>query len=390
MEKWITNNIVGQFKNIPTLLALNGNPPNMIPVTPIELSIIIPTLNEQENLKVLLHQLQNQLGLSFEVIVSDGGSGDGTELVAREFQAGWVKSKRGRGPQLRAGSRAAQGEYFLFLHADSQIQGDHFLANALGALKEKQKVLGPNVAGHFSLKFVRTQAGRDFAYRFTEGKTQLNRWLTTNGDQGMLLGREFYHSVGGFNPELLFMEDQEFAERLRKEGTWMTLPGTIHTSARRFEVEGHGRRLILMSLLMGVYYAGMTEYLGRVPEIYVEQSKATRLRVAPFIKALWHSFIFDYGPKGSLQKLYLVGKFTRKNSWQLCYLLDVRFGNKESDYRWLAFHDKHIDRLIDNKFCNALAGLGTFICYAVIFYAYFSWTESGPLAKSAKTKRSIG
>ena len=49
------------------------------------LSIIIPTLNEEQHLEKLIHQLEAQKSLSFEIIVSDGGSADATLKIAKNM-----------------------------------------------------------------------------------------------------------------------------------------------------------------------------------------------------------------------------------------------------------------------------------------------------------------
>ena len=51
------------------------------------LSIIIPTLNEEQHIEKLLHQLEAQKSLSFEIIVSDGGSADATLKIAKNMGA---------------------------------------------------------------------------------------------------------------------------------------------------------------------------------------------------------------------------------------------------------------------------------------------------------------
>ena len=61
------------------------------------LSIIIPTLNEEQHIEKLLHQLEAQKSLSFEIIVSDGGSADATLKIAKNMGAIIVSGEPGRG-----------------------------------------------------------------------------------------------------------------------------------------------------------------------------------------------------------------------------------------------------------------------------------------------------
>ncbi|QIN79203.1 glycosyltransferase [Rubrobacter marinus] len=83
----------------------------------MQLSVVIPTLDEAENIGPLLERLSRTPGVS-EVVVSDGGSADGTCGISRALGARLVESEPGRGAQLRAGAREASGDVLLFLHAD--------------------------------------------------------------------------------------------------------------------------------------------------------------------------------------------------------------------------------------------------------------------------------
>ena len=86
------------------------------------LSVIIPALNEAENLRSLLPALRETLGVlavPSEVIVADGGSRDGTPAIAEGLGARVVTQVApGYGGALRAGFAAARGEYLLTMDGD--------------------------------------------------------------------------------------------------------------------------------------------------------------------------------------------------------------------------------------------------------------------------------
>jgi len=88
----------------------------------IELSLIIPALNEEENIAALLpriHQLMSGVSSQHEIILVDGGSKDRTAEIARELGARvLVQSEPGYGGALKEGFRAAQGRYILTMDAD--------------------------------------------------------------------------------------------------------------------------------------------------------------------------------------------------------------------------------------------------------------------------------
>ena len=81
-------------------------------------SVVIPAMNEAENLRVVLPQIPDWI---YEVILVDGNSTDGTPDVAREIRPDIRivgQQERGKGAALRAGFAAARGEIVVMLDAD--------------------------------------------------------------------------------------------------------------------------------------------------------------------------------------------------------------------------------------------------------------------------------
>jgi len=85
----------------------------------MQLSIIIPSLNEEENIVSLLKTLQYLRQLNHEIILADGGSADRTIEYAEKWVDYIVVSKKGRAIQQNTGAKIANGDWFLFLHADT-------------------------------------------------------------------------------------------------------------------------------------------------------------------------------------------------------------------------------------------------------------------------------
>lgn len=297
-------------------------------------SVLIPTLNEARALPLLLADLATQQGLRLEVLVADGGSTDLTPAIARRHEAHVVRSSRGRAVQLNAAVAAARAPWLIVLHADSRLTAPKQLAQALSLLKAERRC-GPVVAGHWPLRFLREQAGHERLFRQLEAKSACNRPGTVNGDQGLLIHRETLAALGGFDESLPFFEDQRLAGKVFAQGRFVLLPGVIETSARRFEVEGHSARLLLMALIVGAEKAGLDHWLASLPALYREQGTATRLAAAPFIESLL-AHIAALPAERRRMVWQRAGKLVAGNIWQLALALDTR---QHAPPRWLPRFD---------------------------------------------------
>jgi rSAM/selenodomain-associated transferase 2 len=336
------------------------------------LSIIIPTLNEAENLPSLLADLNLQLNIPLEIIVGDGGSTDATQSVAESSGAVFISSRRGRGAQMNVAARQASGELFLFLHADSRIDDPTLLNHAVHTLITEQSE-SDRVAGHFRLRFMRTTNMNAMAYRYAEEKTAFNRVNTTNGDQGLLLSREFFTCLGGFDESMPILEDQRIAEKIRVQGKLITLPGYLKTSARRFETEGFHRRYILMSMMMGLHSVGAEEFFARAPGLYQVQQETGTLCLTPFFALILQMMRDEWGFPGSIRIFYLLGRYIRQNSWQMFYFFDIRFRPilGAGRYPFLHFHDRIFAPCTNFRVCDALTGLLCFFWFMGVLAPFF-------------------
>lgn len=325
-----------------------------------ELSIIVPTLNEAEALPGLFSMLTAQRDVAFEVILSDGGSTDGTvERAGRlgeeaPFACTVLKGERGRARQLNAGAGTARGETLLFLHADSFLVDSLALRRSLDALSAVIADGGDEkVAGHFALRFDRRDESPSPAYRYYEFKARLDRPGCTHGDQGFMLLCAFFRNVGPFDESLPLLEDTRLAEKIRSEGRWLLLPAEIRTSARRFETEGLYERQLLNALIMNFAAIGWDAFFRAVPGIYRGQDGAGRLRLHPFLNAI-RELLRPLPWRERCRLWYETGRFVRANAWQLALALDVRRNFRrgvpleEMTNPALDLFDRWFDRLTDH------------------------------------------
>jgi rSAM/selenodomain-associated transferase 2 len=216
----------------------------------MSLSIIIPTLNEAAALADLARSLP-----AAQIIVADGGSTDETANLAAAH--GWqvVAAPRGRGVQMNAGARAAQGDILLFLHADTRLPHDAEtqIKNAL----EDATVCG----GNFSLCF-------DGDTRAANCLTWLYPFLRWGGmcygDSAIFIRRAVFEELGGYRDFPLF-EDVDLFRRMKRRGKFARLAAQATTSSRRFE----GRFLRTFahwSCLQVLYWLGVSPH--RLAQLY--------------------------------------------------------------------------------------------------------------------------
>ncbi len=292
-----------------------------------QLSVIVPTLNEEDGLGELFDSLAGQRGLVFEVIFSDGGSTDATLdrvkqlacLHGLDLQV--VEGEKGRGRQLNSGARVARAETLLFLHADSRFASDSALCRSLAFLDRAIEDGGRDaVAARFALRFSRTDAKGSRGYAFYEAKARLNRSECIHGDQGFLLRKSFFDRVGPFDAALGFLEDCRLAEKIGHQGKWLLLPAEIWTSARRFEVEGLGRRQILNALIMNFNAAGWDQFFAALPSVYRSQEAAGRLDLRPVFLAI-RGLLGRLPRQERFRLWYATGSYVRENAWQVVFAL---------------------------------------------------------------------
>jgi len=213
------------------------------------ISVIIPTLDEADRLAPLLRTLGAEPS-PHEVIVADGGSGDGTPAAARALGARVVACGHGRGAQLGAGAAVARGQVLLFLHADSR-----FPATGLARIESALGAAPGLVGGNFRLVF-------DGASRFSRRLTVFYAWLRRRGlyygDSGIFVRREAYQRLGGIRA-IALMEDYDFVRRLERLGpTCCIAEPPLTTSSRRFEGR-HGVAIVWGWLLIhGLYHLGVS------------------------------------------------------------------------------------------------------------------------------------
>jgi rSAM/selenodomain-associated transferase 2 len=323
-----------------------------------ELSVIVPVLNEAAILPALFQTLGSQGGIAMELVLSDGGSTDGSVSVARRlaadstFPVTVVTGKMGRGWQLNEGAAAARGKTFLFLHADSSFADPFALRTGAELLDAAAAARGDErAAGRFALRFDRHDGTPSLAYYYYECKARLGRRECIHGDQGLMLRRTFFDEVGPFDGTLPMLAETRLADAVRQRGEWLLFPAEISTSARRFEAEGFYERQLLNAILMNFAAMRWDSFFSDFPLIYSDHGG--RLKFAPVLRQIG-GIIAHLPLRRRLSLWCATGAYVRSHAWQIPFFFDVRnsfrrgLASGTGNTPLLAFYDRQLERLTDH------------------------------------------
>jgi glycosyltransferase involved in cell wall biosynthesis len=127
----------------------------------IEMSIIIPTINEsmyiEETLKSVVRQ---STSFTFEIIVCDGGSKDNTVEIARKYARVVVSPKQGTGVQLDFAANLSKGKILVLLDADTLLP-ESYLQRVYESFKADESLWTCGAAfGYYGRKKIRIRLGR--------------------------------------------------------------------------------------------------------------------------------------------------------------------------------------------------------------------------------------
>jgi glycosyltransferase involved in cell wall biosynthesis len=196
------------------------------------LSIIIPTLNEEKYLPILLNQIKKQNFSDLEIIVADAGSKDKTVEIAKSFDCKITKGglpAKGR----NEGAKIAKGDIFLFMDADNVYLPSNFLKELLEEFNRRNLSVASfpiYPKGNFFDKIV---------YGIYNWWVKITQRFLAHATNSVLVKKEIFEKIGGFDEEIKIGEDHDFARRATKCGKFgfiKTKP--VLTSTRRFERDG--------------------------------------------------------------------------------------------------------------------------------------------------------
>ncbi len=214
----------------------------------MQISVVIPALNEASCILDTLQSLQPLRERGHQLILVDGGSEDRTIEIARPYVDKIISFERGRARQMNTGAEESDGDILWFVHADSRVpeDADHLIQKAFDSSSLHWGRFDVRISGSSSLL-------RIVSY-FMNLRSRITGIAT--GDQGIFIRRSLFESRNGF-ADIPLMEDVEFSSRLRIFSKPYCIKKVLITSGRRWERHGVVRTVLLMWSLRLAYFIGV-------------------------------------------------------------------------------------------------------------------------------------
>jgi len=180
----------------------------------VKISVVIPAFNEEKLIGATLRSIAaagaafGDLGWAMEMVVCDNNSTDGTAALARAAGARVVFEPVNQIARARnTGAAAAEGEWLVFVDADSQPARELF-AEVAGEMQS-----GRCLAGGCTVRMDQ----RNFAGDFSVGLWNLiSRMLKWTAGSFIFCETTAFRKIGGFSGELFASEEIDLSKRLKK------------------------------------------------------------------------------------------------------------------------------------------------------------------------------
>ncbi|WP_421879408.1 TIGR04283 family arsenosugar biosynthesis glycosyltransferase [Marinoscillum sp.] len=196
----------------------------------MELSIIIPTLNEADTIGQLLDLLTTHgQRKSFEIIVVDGGSQDGTlELVTSYSGVSLIRTeKASRAHQMNKGAKSAKSDLLYFVHSDVVLPDSFY--------EDIQLALSSSFYGGYRYQF---DSGTPLL-KVNAFFTRFPMMWCRGGDQTLYITRSLFDKLGGFDEYYCVMEDFDLLRRAAQIAKYHIIQKDVIVSARKYHGNGY-------------------------------------------------------------------------------------------------------------------------------------------------------
>ncbi len=218
----------------------------------MQVSIIIPTLNEAKNIEQLVPYLQENSGDALvEVIVVDAPkSEDGTAQVATKLGAKVVKCDQCcRAVQLNLGAVHAQTGLLYFVHADV-LPPASYLLDIQSAIDDGKEW------GFFSYQFNTNK----LLLKLNAFYTKFDGMFAGGGDQTLFIKKATFEQLGGFDETYRIMEDFEFTQRARARKLPFTIiRNDVIVSARKYQSNAYWKVNLVNLWMFLLFWSGASQ-----------------------------------------------------------------------------------------------------------------------------------
>jgi glycosyltransferase involved in cell wall biosynthesis len=199
------------------------------------ISIIIPTLNEEKYLPLLLESIKKQKFFDYEIIVADAGSNDKTVEIAQKYGCRIVSGgfpAKGR----NQGAKIAKGNLLFFCDADVVLPDDFF-----------EKTLKEFNARHLDfasfclIPLPKNKLSLFFLNFFYNWPISFLQGALPHAATGIIAKKEIFDRSGGFDEDVKLAEDHYLVRRAKKvmQAKFGIIRATkIFVSDRRFKTDG--------------------------------------------------------------------------------------------------------------------------------------------------------
>lgn len=197
----------------------------------MKISVIIPTLNEAQNLERLIPYLKQDCKTTAlaEIIVVDGGSQDNTIEISKKLGVKVLKSpKKGRAAQMNYGANFAKGTVLYFIHADVIPPKDCF-QNIITTLQNGY------AAGCFTYQF----DSKKWLLKINAFFTQFTPIWCRGGDQTLFVKKVIFEALGGYRNDFQIMEDYDLIKKLQENYSFKIIKNNVIVSARKYDTNSY-------------------------------------------------------------------------------------------------------------------------------------------------------
>ena len=249
---------------------------------PVTLSVVIACLNAADTLGVQLRALASQpCPVAWELLLCDNGSTDGTVAVAERFRLRLPNLRivdaslvRGAGPARNYGAQQARGEFVAFCDADDEVAAD-WLVTMTAALRQHAFVAGR--FEKFRLNGARTLRSRPLQQQDELQSSEIGARLPHAGGGNMGMRRADFLALGGFDPQIRWLEDTDLSWRAQSAGIGLSFCPEVVVHVR---LRSTFRTMYTQGRQYGVAHAVLEERYGR-PEPVAPLAATDRSPVAP-------------------------------------------------------------------------------------------------------------